>query len=126
MSSRSPVAAAPPAGGVPEDFYVLRLYVTAGTPTSARAMVNVRRFCERHLAGHYVLEILDIAEHVAQAAVDEIIAAPTLVKLGPPPLRRFIGDLSRDERLLQGLHILPPAAQVDGSSQASHSSEPQP
>jgi circadian clock protein KaiB len=91
-----------------EDFYVLRLYVSSGTPTSARAVVNVRRFCEQHLGGRYVLEILDIAEHVVQAAVDEIVAAPTLVKLGPPPLRRFIGDLSRAERLLQGLHL--PAA----------------
>ena len=98
-------SAARRAGVPPEDFYVLRLYVIAGTPTSARAVVNVRRFCERYLAGCYVLEILDIAEHVPQAAVDEIVAAPTLVKLGPAPVRRFIGDLSREERLLQGLHL---------------------
>ena len=115
MTAHAPVAARPPADVAPEDFYVLRLYVSTGTPTSSRAVVNARRFCERHLAGRYVLEILDIAEHVAQAAVDEIIAAPTLVKLGPPPLRRFIGDLSRDERLLQGLHLRlpgPPAAEL--------------
>jgi circadian clock protein KaiB len=110
MTSRAPVAAGPPAGAAPQEFFVLRLYVSAGTPASARAVVNLRRFCESHLGGRYVLEILDIAEHVEQAAVDEIIAAPTLVKLGPPPLRRFIGDLSRDERLLHAFHVPPPAA----------------
>jgi circadian clock protein KaiB len=110
MTLRPAFGARPPPGVAIEDFYVLRLYVIAGTPTSGRAVVNVRRFCEQHLGGRYVLEILDIAEHVAQAAVDEIVAAPTLVKLGPPPLRRFIGDLSRAERLLQGLHLRPPAA----------------
>ena len=107
MTSHGTAAVRPAAGVAPEDFYVLRLYVSSGTPTSSRAVVNARRFCERHLAGRYVLEILDIAEHVDQAAVDDIVAAPTLVKLGPPPVRRFIGDLSHDERLLQGLHIRP-------------------
>ena len=112
MTSRASAAARPPPGVPVADFYVLRLYVSTGTPTSGRAVVNLRRFCERYLAGRYVLEILDIAEHVAQAAVDQIVASPTLVKLGPPPLRRFIGDLSRDERLLQGMHVRSPVTPV--------------
>lgn len=81
----------------------LRLYVTGATPASARAVVNARRFCETHLAGRYRLEVLDIGEHVAQATADQIVAAPTLIRLAPMPLRRFIGDLSDDDRLRKGL-----------------------
>ena len=81
----------------------LRLYVTGATPASARALVNARRFCETHLAGRYRLEVLDIGEHVAQATLDQIVAAPTLIRLSPLPVRRFIGDLSDDERLRRAL-----------------------
>lgn len=94
------------------DLVDLRLYVTGATPASARAVVNARRFCETHLTGRYRLEVLDIGEHVEQAAADQIIAAPTLIRLAPLPLRRFIGDLSDDERLrrsLDPLHLLPAA-----------------
>lgn len=92
------------------DLVDLRLYVTGATPASARAVVNARRFCETHLTGRYRLEVLDIGEHVEQAAADQIVAAPTLIRLAPLPLRRFIGDLSDDERLrrsLDPLHRLP-------------------
>jgi len=85
------------------DFVDLRLYVTGATPASARAVVNARRFCETHLAGRYRLEVLDIGEHVAQATEDQVVAAPTLIRLAPLPLRRFIGDLSDAERLRRGL-----------------------
>ncbi|NKI94632.1 circadian clock KaiB family protein [Rhizobacter sp. SG703] len=85
------------------DLVDLRLYVTGATPASARAVVNARRFCEAHLAGRYRLEVLDIGEHVEQAAEDQIVAAPTLIRLAPLPLRRFIGDLSDDERLRRAL-----------------------
>jgi circadian clock protein KaiB len=98
------------------DLVDLRLYVTGATPASARAVVNARRFCETHLAGRYRLEVLDIGEHVEQATLDQIVAAPTLIRLAPLPLRRFIGDLSDDERLrrsLDPLHLLP-AAGVGG------------
>ena len=91
------------------DLVDLRLYVTGATPASARAVVNARRFCETHLAGRYRLEVLDIGEHVEQATLDQIVAAPTLIRLAPLPLRRFIGDLSDDERLrrsLDPLHVL--------------------
>ena len=85
--------------------YVLRLYVTDATPTSARAIVNARRILEEHLAGSYSLEILNIAEHVAQAAEDQIICAPTLLRLAPPPARRIIGDMSDVARVLKGLDV---------------------
>ena len=85
--------------------YVLRLYVTDATPKSARAIVNARRILEEHLPGNYTLEVLDIATHVAQAAEDQIICAPTLLRLAPPPARRIIGDMSDVARVLKGLDV---------------------
>ena len=85
--------------------YVLRLYVTDATPKSARAIVNARRILEEHLQGNYSLEILNIAEHVAQATQDQIICAPTLLRLAPPPARRIIGDMSDVARVLKGLDV---------------------
>ena len=85
--------------------YQLRLYVNAGTPTSAQAIVATRRFVERHLGGRYRLEILNIADHVAQAAQDEVIASPTLIRLSPLPVRRFIGTLGDEERLHRSLVV---------------------
>lgn len=85
--------------------YVLRLYVTDATPKSARAIVNARRILEEHLPGKYLLEILNITEHVAQAAEDQIICVPTLLRLAPLPARRIIGDMSDDARVLKGLDV---------------------
>jgi circadian clock protein KaiB len=88
--------------------HVLRLYVTDGSPKSARAIVNARRILEEHLKGRYSLEILDVADHVALAAEDQIICVPTLLRLAPAPVRRIIGDMSDDARVLKGLGV-PPA-----------------
>ena len=85
--------------------YLLRLYVTDATPKSARAIVNARRILEEHLHGKYSLEILNIAEHVGQATADQIICAPTLLRLAPPPARRIIGDMSDVARVLKGLDV---------------------
>ncbi|MES2938699.1 MAG: circadian clock KaiB family protein [Pseudomonadota bacterium] len=84
---------------------VLRLYVSAAAPLSARAVVNTRAFCEAHMPGRYELEILSIADNVERAANDEIIAAPTLLRIWPLPVRRFIGDMSNPDRLLDGLDL---------------------
>ena len=92
-------------GDIEAKPYVLRLYVTDATPKSARAIVNARRILEEHLAGSYSLEILNIAEHVAQATEDQIICAPTLLRLAPPPARRIIGDMSDADRVLKGLDV---------------------
>lgn len=86
---------------------VFRLYVTAASPVSARAVVNARRFLDLHLPGAYRLEVLDIAENVPQAIADEIIASPTLVRIAPPPTRRFIGDLSDVSPLEASLGLAP-------------------
>ncbi|WP_395744827.1 circadian clock KaiB family protein [Prosthecobacter sp.] len=85
--------------------YVLRLFVTAHTPLSNRAIVNTRRICEQHLAGRYDLEIVDIVKNPLLAASDQVIASPTLIKKGPLPPRRFIGDMSQTERILTGLGL---------------------
>ena len=85
--------------------YVLRLYVTGTTPHSTRAIVNIRKICEEHLQGRYDLEIVDISQNPTLAEGEQIIAAPTLIKKLPLPLRRFIGDMSKTERILLGLDL---------------------
>jgi circadian clock protein KaiB len=83
--------------------YVLRLYVSGMTPNSQRAIENVRKICEEHLQGRFELEIIDIYQQPIFAKEGQIVAVPTLVKELPPPLRKFIGDLSQTERILAGL-----------------------
>ena len=85
--------------------YVLRLYVTGMTPRSVRAVENVRAICEEHLQGRYDLEVIDIYQQPTLAEGEQIIAAPTLIKKLPLPLRKVIGDMSSTERLLVGLDL---------------------
>jgi circadian clock protein KaiB len=86
--------------------YVLRLFVAGTTPNSRRAIENVRKICEEHLKGRYELEIIDIYQQPLLAKEGQIVAAPTLVKNLPPPLRKFIGDMSNKEKILLGLDML--------------------
>jgi circadian clock protein KaiB len=99
-------ADAGPAGEDAQGPYALRLLIVGTTPRSARAIVNIRKLCDEHLAGRYGLEVIDIAEHPEVAAKEQIIAAPTLIKTLPLPLRRFIGDMSQTERILLGLGLI--------------------
>jgi circadian clock protein KaiB len=85
--------------------YVLRLYVTGTTPASSRAIERVRSICEEHLLGRYELEVIDLYQKPALAKDEQIIAAPTLIRVLPAPLRRFIGDLSKVEKVLFGLDL---------------------
>jgi circadian clock protein KaiB len=95
--------------------YLLRLYVTGTTGKSVRAIQNVRRICEEHLQGVYDLEVVDIYKNLPLARGDQIIAAPTLIKRLPAPLRRLIGDMSDEQRVLVGLDIRPQrAGRADG------------
>jgi circadian clock protein KaiB len=87
------------------DAYVLRLFVAGMTPNSRLAIENIRKFCSEHLEGRYQLEIIDIYQQLACAEEWQIIVAPTLVKELPPPLRKFIGNMSQTERLLLGLNV---------------------
>ena len=85
--------------------YVLRLYVVGITPKSMRAIANLKEICEKHLQGRYELEVIDIYQNPVLARGDQIIAAPTLIKELPLPLRKFIGDMSQTERILLGLDL---------------------
>ena len=87
--------------------YVLRLYVTGMTPKSTRAIANVRKLCEKYLEGRYELDVIDIYQQPKLAKGEQIIAAPTLIKKLPLPLRRLIGDMSDTERFLVGIDLKP-------------------
>ena len=86
-------------------MYVLTLYVTATTPRSTKAIANIRKLCDQYLNGRYDLDIVDISRDPEMARSDQLIAAPTLIKRLPLPLRRFIGDMSDTNRLKVGLDI---------------------
>lgn len=87
--------------------YVLTLYVASLTPRSVVAIQSVRDVCERHLLGHYSLEVVDIYECPSVAKREQILAAPTLIKRLPLPLRRLIGDMADEQRVLVGLDLRP-------------------
>jgi len=90
-----------------EEKYILRLYITGITPKSTRAILNVKKICEENLKGRYELEVIDIYQQPLLAKDQQIIAAPTLIKKLPLPLRRLIGDMSDKERILVGLDLRP-------------------
>ena len=93
-----------------KEKFVLRLYIAGTTPRSSRAVANIKQICEQNLNGRYDLEVIDIYQNPALAKGEQIVAAPTLVKKLPLPLRRFIGDLSDTERVIVGMEIAPSEA----------------
>jgi circadian clock protein KaiB len=86
--------------------YVLRLFVAGMTARSTRAVENIRAICEKHFAGAYELEVINLYEHPGLATGEQIIAAPTCVKERPRPARRVIGDMSNTARVLAGLDLV--------------------
>ena len=87
--------------------YVLRLYITGMTRKSQEALRNIKKICKEYLDDNFVLEVIDIYQQPALAKGDQIVAVPTLVKKLPVPLRKLIGDLSQEERILLGLDLKP-------------------
>jgi circadian clock protein KaiB len=85
----------------------LRLYVAGSTPRSATALANLKQVCETHLTGRYTIEVIDLLVNPKLAAGDQILAVPTLVRKFPEPIRKIIGDLSNEEKVLVGLDVLP-------------------
>jgi circadian clock protein KaiB len=87
------------------EMWYLRLYVAGVTPRATAALANLKKLCEDHLAGRYQIEVVDILRNPRLAAGDQILAIPTLVRKLPPPMKKIIGDLSNEERVLVGLDL---------------------
>jgi circadian clock protein KaiB len=98
----APADAATPQDG---DTWELRLYVAGQTTKSVTALANLKRYCEQHLVGRYTLEVIDLLQNPQLAEGDQILAIPTLVRKVPEPIRKIIGDLSNEEKVLVGLDI---------------------
>lgn len=94
----------------PAAEFELRLYVAGHTSKSMTALTNLRRLCETHLAGQYRIEVIDLLKTPQLAAGDQILAVPTLVRRLPEPIKKIIGDLSNEERVLVGLDVQPALA----------------
>ena len=89
----------------PGETWELRLYVAGTTAKSSAALVNLRRYCEQHVPGRYRLEVIDLLLHPQLAEGDQILAIPTVVRKMPEPIRKVIGDLSNEERVIVGLDL---------------------
>ena len=85
----------------------LRLYIAGLTPRSSAVLANLEKLCEEHLAGQYSIEVIDLLRNPTLARGDQILALPTLVRKLPPPVKKIIGDLSNEERVLVGLDLRP-------------------
>jgi circadian clock protein KaiB len=90
-----------------DETWELRLYVAGQTPKSVTAVANLRKYCEQHLKGRYKLEVIDLLVSPQLAEGDQILAIPTLVRKVPEPIRKIIGDLSNEEKVLVGLDVRP-------------------
>lgn len=90
-----------------EQTWELKLYVAGKTAKSITALSNLKKYCEEHLKGKYKIEIVDLLEKPQLAEGDQIFAVPTLVRKVPVPIRKIIGDLSNEEKVLVGLNIVP-------------------
>jgi circadian clock protein KaiB len=85
----------------------LRLYIAGQTTNSVLALKNITQYCNEHLKSRYVIEVIDLLKNPQLAEGDQIFAIPTLVRKVPEPLRKIIGDLSNEEKVLVGLNIRP-------------------
>ena len=106
-SSRAGKSRATAPDGAEVAEWQLRLYVAGQTVKSMAAFENLKRVCETHLAGRYTIEVVDLLVNPRLAAGDQILAVPTLVRKFPEPIRKIIGDLSNEERVLVGLDVQP-------------------
>jgi circadian clock protein KaiB len=87
--------------------WVLRLYIAGLTSKAVDALDNLKRICEEHLKGRYVIEVIDLLRNPALAEGDQILATPTLVRALPPPMKKIIGNLASGDRVLIGLDLRP-------------------
>lgn len=103
----SPIAKRSKAGLKPagSDRWNLRLYVAGHTQRTIAALTNLKKICEEHMPDRYEIEVVDLVKNPKLAAGDQIIAIPTLVRRLPKPLKKIIGDLANEERVLVGLNL---------------------
>jgi circadian clock protein KaiB len=106
-TAKKTVQAAKRAGKPKTEKWQLRLYIAGNTAKSITALSNLKKYCEQHLCDRYELEVIDLLLHPQLAAGDQILAIPTLVRKVPVPVRKIIGDLSNEEKVLVGLDIKP-------------------
>ncbi|MCC6411901.1 MAG: circadian clock KaiB family protein [Saprospiraceae bacterium] len=92
---------------IKEEKWELRLYIAGQTPNSVLALKNITKYCKEHLKGKYTIEVIDLLINPQLAEGDQIFAIPTLVRKVPEPLRKIIGDLSNEDKVLVGLNIRP-------------------
>ncbi|HEY6924557.1 MAG TPA: circadian clock KaiB family protein, partial [Steroidobacteraceae bacterium] len=52
--------------------YILKLYVTGMTSRSAHAIENLQTFCEKHLAGRYDLQVIDVYQQPELTRTEQI------------------------------------------------------
>lgn len=94
------VAAAP-------ERWDLRLYIAGESERSRLAIRNLKKICDTHMLGEYTIEVIDLLKNPGLARGDQIVAVPTLVRKLPEPMRKIIGDLSNEDRVLVGLDLRP-------------------
>ncbi len=100
-----------------DERFVLRLYVTGNTIRAGQAIANIRSLCEEYLPGRYDLEVVDVYQQPDEAAKDQVIAAPTLIKEMPHPVKRLIGDLSNRDKVIVGLDLKKGNGEEDGKGE---------
>jgi len=88
------------------EHYVFRLYIAGNNMRSQMAVENVTKICEEFLKGRYELDVIDIYQDQSKMPVDVVLAAPTLIKKLPLPVRRVIGDMTRKDKVLVGLDLV--------------------
>lgn len=96
-----------------EKKWELRLYIAGQTPKSISALKNITKYCKEHLEDQYRIEVVDLLKNPQLAEGDQICAIPTLVRKVPQPIRKIIGDLSNEEKVLVGLNIRPIIDQLE-------------
>jgi circadian clock protein KaiB len=105
MTPKAPQKELPTEAEDKSKTWLLRLYVAGQTAKSITAFTNLKRICETHLKGLYQIEVVDLLVNPQLAKGDQIVAVPTLVRQLPPPVKKIIGDLAKEERVLIGLDL---------------------
>ena len=88
-----------------KEVFELVLYIAGQTPKSLVAIANLRRICSENLSCNYLINVIDLQENPKLAKADQIVVVPTLIRKLPPPMKKIIGDLSNEEKVLVGLEI---------------------